>query len=659
MRYLRKYRSETSATATDQKIIPSNYLERPDFDFSIPLHAGLHYVFVAGVGMATNAKGYELRMAINKFLDFTSDYNSKVIPALQIAALNDIGAEEYLRFEEYLRLNNLRVYLAIRLKSALKHVARRFGDGMPVLKLPIIEEPKFTPTEPLSDQADDAFYEVMYKEVDLLREKLAFRAAMSAAQPYDKWEVWELSRDLMELPKKGRSSWVIDPLRAAATLQHEGFPFFIPSIWIECMQVDARTDSISFMGRTPLEFVLSCCMHKGFLRFRAPDCISFKDLFKMMYPCAKDQATLAVFIQRQLGWNKESVLALDKDKFLHPMSELAKDNIVLIVSSKIRSQGQGKAYIKPKVAMASSNRSDPYSAYNLIRLACDLSESCRVFLKLDPKIVADDKRHQTPFLFFQDPRLPWGVHERLSSLDAQASWNEGVQEFLAKAQLVDSGEPLLNVESLQGRLRVTSLQKNKGTRRQPIALTALLYGHADPVTTDTHYDSSVSAMLSRRKRFHAFQERFVKKSQEGQFKGLMGKPVSQQSKYPRFRIFTMIGHERPLWACLDSTRPSYPGRQPLPAGARCTRLDKCNGCGQWCVLEDSLPFLMERQATLELQVERDPGAYVDYADEIQVLQYLIDKLKSKKSLDSATAYRNKYDVLLPLDLKSLIAYIED
>lgn len=659
MRYLHKYRSETSAIATDQTVISSNYLERPEFDFSIPLHAGLHYVFLAGVGLVTNAKGYELRMAINKFLDFTAEYNSKVVPALQITVLNDVGAEEYKRFEEFLRLNNSRLYLAIRLKSAIKHVARRFDDGMPVLKLPVIEEPPSAPTEPLSDQADDDFYEVMYKEVDLIREKLSFQAALEHAQPYDKWEVRELSRDLMSLRKTGRSDWVIDPLRAAATLEYHGFPFHFPPAWIECMQVDSRVDTLSFMGRKPLEFVLSCCMHKGFLRFRAPGCISFKDLFQLMYPTAQDQVTLALFIQRQLGWNKESVLALDKDRYLHPLSEFAKQDSVLIVSSKIRSQGQGLAYIKPKLAVATSKRSDPYSAYNLIRLACDLSARCRKFFQLDPRIKVDDKRHQTPFLLFQDPRMPWGVHERISSLDAQGFWNEGMKGFLAKAQLMDNGVPLLGGESLQGRLRVTSLQKSKAKHRHPLALTALLYGHADRVTTDTHYDSSVSAMLSRRKRFHAFQEGFIKKTQQGQFRGFMGKPASQQSKHPKFRILTLIGHERPLWACLDCTQPSFPGSQPLASGARCTRLDKCNGCAQWCVLEDSLPFLMDRHATLGMQIERDPGSYNNYASELQILQYLIDKLKNKSALDSATAYRNKYEVLLPLDLKSLIAYIED
>ncbi|MNG96789.1 hypothetical protein D3C76_687790 [compost metagenome] len=659
MRYLHMYRSETSATSTDQVVISSNYLERPDFDFSIPLHSGLHYVFVRGAGMATNAKGYELRMAINKFLDFATGYNSNIIPALKISSLNDIGAEEYKRFEDYLLRNNLRIYLAIRLKSAFVHVARRFEDGMPALKLPVIEEPKFNPSEPLSDQTDDDLYKAMYREVDLLREKLAFQRAVYITKPYDSWEVWEISRDLLSLGYGKLSTWAIDPLKAAATLQYHGFPFYIRPALMKCLYYDASVGGLSPIGRTPLEFVLSCCLDRAYLRRRAPGCISFRDLFKLMYPTATDQATLALFTQRQLGWNKETVLALDKDRFVHPMSELAKEGVVVVISTKTRSQGQGKSFISPKTMVTSSSRTDPYSGYNLIRLACDLSESCRGYLKLDPSIEVDDKRHQTPFLFFQDPVQPWIPDDRLSSLDAPGHWQAGVQRFLARAQLVENGEPLVNVDSLSTRLRVTSLQNNKNKRRQPIALTALLYGHADSVTTDNHYDSSVSAMAGRRTRFHDFQQRFIQKGQEGLFKGLMGKPIAQESIYPRFRIFTLIGHERPLWACLDCTQPSYPGSKELPSGARCTRLDKCNGCEQWCVLEDSLPFLMERQAVLEILVERDPGAHDDHADEIQVLKYLVDKLKNKSLLESASLYRSKYEVLLPVDLKSLIAYVED
>ena len=659
MRYLHMYRAQTVAIATDKTNISASYINRPDFDMSIPLHAGLHYLFIRGVALTTYGKGYELRSGIDTFLDFVADHNSRTISNLRITSLNDVGVEEFSLFVDFIRRTELRIYLAIKLRSSLSIVARKFDDGMPLLQLPRVEEPKSIPTEPLGKDADHDFYEAMYREVDILMEKRRFQVSANTARPYDKWEVRNLCHVLYSVKHGHRTDWKIDPLRAAATFKMEGYPFYIPANHFECMERDARSDQISSTGRTPLEFVLSCCMPKGFLRKRAPQSISYTELFQLMYPTSQDQATLALFIQRQAGWNKETVLVLDKDDFIHMMSEVAHNDIVLVHSHKLKSQGQGLSYVKPKFIASTSSRSDPYSVYNLICLANELSSSCRCYLKLDTSLLADDKRQKSPFLFLGDARVPWNASDRVKSLDTQGHWNYGVNNLLAKLQLMDEGVPLTTAADIQGRLRVTSFQNTQNSNKFPVALTALLYGHSDPVTSDTHYDSSVFAMADRRKRFQAFQENFIKKGQLKQFAGVLGHTGRERSELPRFRIFTITGHDRPLWACSDCTKPGYPGSKPLPSGVRCTRLDKCNGCDQWWVLEDSLPFVMERLATLEIVVEQDAGSYPAYSDEINVLSYVVEKLSSKALVKDANAYREKFDALLPLDLSSLFAYIED
>ena len=88
--------------------------------------------------------------------------------------------------------------MAIKLRSALKLIARNFDDGMPQLKLRRIEEPISTPSEPLSDQADQDFFKVMRNKVDLLREKLRIREQIRTALPYDKWEVWSICSELYQ-----------------------------------------------------------------------------------------------------------------------------------------------------------------------------------------------------------------------------------------------------------------------------------------------------------------------------------------------------------------------------------------------------------------------------------------------------------------------------
>ena len=72
-----------------------------------------------------------------------------------------------------------------------------------------------------------------------------------------------------------------------------------------------------------------------------------------------------------------------------------------------------------------------------------------------------------------------------------------------------------------------------------------------------------------------------------------------------------------------------------------------------------MPFLMERATTLELQIERDPHAHTIYASELGVLRHILDTWGNKSALELAKEYWRRFEVLLPLDLRSLIAYIED
>ena len=68
---------------------------------------------------------------------------------------------------------------------------------------------------------------------------------------------------------------------------------------------------------------------------------------------------------------------------------------------------------------------------------------------------------------------------------------------------------------------------------------------------------------------------------------------------------------------------------------------------------------MERLATLELLVERDESLHFQHADEILILRWILDQWRDHGALKEAQAYRLKHEALLPIDLKSLIAYIED
>ena len=436
-------------------------------------------------------------------------HNSRITEKLKIRAITDLGAEEFKLFESFLIRMHRNTQIAASFKAALKKAATLFDDGFPRLELPVISVPDHVPFEPLSDAADNQFYAAGFAEVDRIREKLKVQQAVKRAVPYDQWEVNEISRDLYALQREQVSAWAIDPVRAMATLDQHGLPSYLGEEMFNWTRADAISNSLSSTGRRPEEFVLSCLTPGGFLRKRAPGCISISQLNAMIYPTAEDQVALALLIQRQLAWNKETVLALDKHSFLHPLSEVALSGTVIIISEKVRSQSAHLNHVKPKVLVANSNREDPYSAFNLIELAISISERCVSHFKNDPRIGVDHNLRRSPFVFLRggDTRtgqsLDYISSKRLQTLDDQDAWNLGVRSFLEKAAISDNGVTLTEGADIQGRLRVTATQKTKKAGKHPIAFTALLQGHSSPETTDVHYDSSAYAMADRRERFRS------------------------------------------------------------------------------------------------------------------------------------------------------------
>ena len=312
MRYLEVCRDEYDVTSNDKCVVEANYLTREDFDLSIPFHAALHYAFVKNGATVSYSKVYELRTAINLFLDFSVLHNSRITEKLKIRAITDLGAEEFKLFESFLIRMHRNTQIAASFKAALKKAATLFDDGFPRLELPVISVPDHVPFEPLSDAADNQFYAAGFAEVDRIREKLKVQQAVKRAVPYDQWEVNEISRDLYALQREQVSAWAIDPVRAMATLDQHGLPSYLGEEMFNWTRADAISNSLSSTGRRPEEFVLSCLTPGGFLRKRAPGCISISQLNAMIYPTAEDQVALALLIQRQLAWNKETVLALDK-----------------------------------------------------------------------------------------------------------------------------------------------------------------------------------------------------------------------------------------------------------------------------------------------------------------------------------------------------------
>ena len=63
-------------------------------------------------------------------------------------------------------------------------------------------------------------------------------------------------------------------------------------------------------------------------------------------------------------------------------------------------------------------------------------------------------------------------------------------------------------------------------------------------------------------------------------------------------IFTIPGHTKSLWACTNPYKPDWSGHEAIIAtDKKCSQIFKCLFCSRVCIIEDSLPYLMERLST--------------------------------------------------------------
>lgn len=663
MRYLSMYRSQTSATSADSKFITSNYIEHPSFDFADALCSAFHYLFIRYVPDITYSKGYALRSAIKDFLEFREQHNIRLHPELQIKAVEDIGVEEFNLFVSHLRRKGQTVESANRLKSALTKVARNNDDGLPLLIFPLVQQPVEKPREPFSESTDADFYTFMRAETDTLRRKLEFRREVDNAVPYTLEEARTITCELLSLQGGSVSTWKLDPVRALRTLILEGYPFEIGKDYFNELRKYGMNKVWLESVDSPATFVINCCLPNGALRDKAPGSLCFAELMYLYYLTVQEQATLAVFIQRQCGWNKESVLTLDKERYLHPLSKVANSDVVMMISEKKKSQSSNKNSERPKTVWSLSSRSDKYSGYNSILLAIELSKPLHALLASTSHLLADDKRKSSVFLFIPELDSRWwlpadGRDLRFTSLHNQDYWDKGVRLCLQKAQLAEKGKILNSGSDIEGRLRVTWVRNERKNGKHPIALTALQLGHESVETTSINYDSSAAAMSDRKERYRDIQEDLMQCYRENKFQGMLGNANRAKPESATFRIFTIVGHGRALWACQDSSAPNYPGSVKLENGERCTRLAKCLFCNQIYVLGDSLPFLIERLSTLQRSLDEDEGRVYEHQDEIQILEFIIRNWGDDTAVSEALVYMRQFEALLPYNLGDLIAFIE-
>lgn len=444
---------------------------------------------------------------------------------------------------------------------------------------------------------------------------------------------------------------ILDPYRVVKTLIAYDFPF---NYSIEELENSYSYKSLN--SASACEDVIQLIHHKLYktrdyqIRKGLPHSLSLDEHLALYYPTATDAAGIALLLMVQAGWNKETVMDLDKDNYVHGLTNIIESDLKIIWSEKYRSQGLEKPYAAPKRMLAQTNSSDPYSSYNLIQLAKELTAPIAhcTFGQIDRM----KNRPVNSMFAFVRARMGWIKGGPVSTLDFDLNFSLAVASFLKKYEVIDNGTRLTSAKSLTRRLRATWMFYN--SENTPFAFLTQLLGHEYRDTTDEHYDSSPAANARRFKRLRESLEEVIDLLRARKFKGILGAPQQHASRL-RLAVFHLPFLERALWACKDRTLPDWKGAPTLADGALCDALDKCLFCSQVWILKDSLPYLVERLKHVEDQIYDHNSSMLSSSleDERKTIETILESWPDQNAIKEAVRYRALNSPLLPREMRDL------
>jgi hypothetical protein len=629
--------------------VKCTYRDHQFFDHTSNLCLSLHYVFIQYAPTVVAQNGYRLNRAIYIFFDYLTEHNSVTPQELRPTHFTDISVEILAGYQDFLKRKREPISNAEKLKSAIGMVAKTHGT-IPLLLFPTIQRPTSIKTEPVSDYTYISLSKALMQHIDTLYKKIDFRNTVNESRPYN-----FCSHGTFARPGNIRV-WQPDHARSLRTLLGEGFPMQIPLEDLRIVLSPKYVSSYEHDCDTTLKVLTyKYTRDKKFLN----DGFDLDKLLDLYFPLAIDQAAIALFLLLQTGWNKESVINIDSNNFEHALAGTINEDLAIIFSEKYRAQGLDKPYDAPTQVTASSDKTDRYSIYNLILLAKDLSLPITGFaFDTSPFLKAWEERNDL-FLFLR----AWGDWfkngSRHTSISVTRAYVSGVEHFLKKYEIYENAKRLTRASQLTTRLRPTwALHKKRTTA---LNIISSHFKHKDINTTDIYYDSSGAAMRERKQRLRHELENVVKLLVNRQFKGLLGRHANEIAS-AQVKIFTLPGMDRPLWGCDNQLSPDWPGYENhVPSGSKCFHLEKCLGCSRVRIYEDSLPYLMERLAhtDYELEIESEGSRTSDLLWEKQILEFLIDDCEDDEVIQEAIRYRRKHSPLLPHDMSTLRLIFDD
>lgn len=709
----------TQVTGSNGRVIRCTYMDHPGFDPTNNLCMSLHYILVKCCPSRSTAWGYALRRSITYFLNFVVEYNSRHDAILHIVHFKDITTSVFKGYINYLRKIGKSQTHAFMIKSAMTSTAKETGNipllDLPQVTIenrsptePLYEDGVESLTKATSKIVDairekierrkiidsatpytleeiQSLWKVKITKQDILiwykyrtENKLTIlkSAIKSRIEKCDDEEIIALSHDkdlrveLANLYERTGNKIVIpdnydpttrpappylriilDPNRVAKTLVDQAYPQKLTA-----HELKHTYNCNSILAHSDCDDVIKCMIHKlgrtpsYRTQCNLPPMMTMDEHLQLYYPTSEEMAAISLLMMLQAGWNKESVMGIDKNNFEHSLNASIEENLKIVYSEKIRSQGVDTPYESPKKVIARTDSDNPYSLYNLILLAKELSAPLAPYAEhlIDP---LRNRRVNTMFAYLR-PWQGWTKGVSVATIDFSSMFWVAVNKFLEEHEVIDNGVRLKSANTLTHRLRATWFFYNAD--ETAFAFLSQLMGHESRDTTDEFYDNSSMAKLKRTKRLRKALEHVVELLRARKFKGLLSKETTAISN-AKLSVFHLPFFEKALWACSNRYKPDWPAAPKLKNGGKCNALEHCIFCSQLRVLQDSLPYLIERLSHVE-ELLRD-RSYEEFGSQLEaerdVLNDILDNWNDDQAMNEAIRYRTQNSPLLPRELRDL------
>ncbi|MFE8073426.1 hypothetical protein QQM79_20395 [Marinobacteraceae bacterium S3BR75-40.1] len=354
----------------------------------------------------------------------------------------------------------------------------------------------------------------------------------------------------------------------------------------------------------------------------------FQDVVDILVPSEEEAAAIRKAICLETGWSPDLVARIDPSDYTFQDIDPSSD-YVFLKTLKLKGTQRGAGYLEAKSMFAPSSRTQPESAYNLIRLWLKRTESLRrsqSYLNL-----VEDLGFE-PFLVFGTGVKDIRRHGSLRVLHPEGPKGR------TNSTLNKIYEKTLGFRVDERRLRPTHLYFKAKNQDIPFALLVTLFGHSHSAITDEFYQSGSHFRQDRKDKLSRVLSEIDDSISDGSFAGeLIPLRETKSMEDKIYSIFSDHSNKNPIAVCSDPYRPTWPGHfRRQKAGDPCKAFNKCLLCSRSQVFNDNLPFVVDRYLYLEQQRRslRDDQFSI-FLDEYNAAKNVVDSWPYQEDVEEA------------------------